>query len=93
MKTSQTLRITVLDVDLDDTRGIDHCEEYVSIFSPYSRINHNTECGQINEQKIIDIDNNTVEIWFHSSDNKTQDKRGFQIEFTGKNVEKLDVEI
>lgn len=85
VKPSQTLRITVLDVDLDDTQGIDHCVEYVSIFSPQSRVNHNTECGKIDEQKIIEIDNNIVEIWFHSSENKTQDKRGFQLEFAGTN--------
>lgn len=32
VKPAQTIRITVLDVDLDDTEGENHCVEYVSIY-------------------------------------------------------------
>lgn len=47
-------------------------------------MNHNTECGQIDGHKIIDIDNNTVEIRFHSSKHERRNKRGFQLEFAGE---------
>ena len=58
-------------------------QEYVSIFNPVTRQNYVTECGKIEGSPVIEVDNNTVEIWFQSAQNRSQYMRGFQLEFEG----------